>query len=362
MFFTRDMRTEQNKTRIVYLDTLRIFATFAVMILHVAASKWGETDVDSVEWCAMNFYDSIVRWAVPIFVMISGALFLKNDSPISIKTIYHKNIFRIARVFVFWSSVYAILRVIQEVFVSKQSFSLANFAEYVINGHYHMWFLFMIVGIYMIVPFMKEISRSGFLTKYFLALAFVFAILIPQSKSIAIMFIHGHDKGIGSFYEKVSVNFVMGFPIYFLLGYVLSKAEISRKMERLIYAAGLVGFVATFLLTHVISNFKHNATEIFYDTKTLNVFLESVCVFVFFRQHMNFKAKNSNWLILLSQYSFGAYLVHDLVIQMLRFIGLNTVSFAPALSIPVISVIVFVISFAFSGILNNIPVVKKYVL
>ena len=49
MFFTRDMRTEQNKTRIVYLDTLRIFATFAVMILHVAASKWGETDVDSVE-------------------------------------------------------------------------------------------------------------------------------------------------------------------------------------------------------------------------------------------------------------------------------------------------------------------------
>ena len=55
--------------------------TFAVMILHVAASKWGETDVDSVEWCAMNFYDSIVRWVVPVFVMISGALFLKNDSP-----------------------------------------------------------------------------------------------------------------------------------------------------------------------------------------------------------------------------------------------------------------------------------------
>ena len=154
----------------------------------------------------------------------------------------------------------------------------------------------------------------------------------------------------------------MGFPIYFLLGYVLSKAEISKKMERIIYAAGLVGFVATFLLTHVISNFKHNASEIFYDTQTVNVFLESVCVFVFFRQHMNFKAKNANWLSLLSQYTFGAYLVHDLVIQMLRFIGLNTVSFAPALSIPVISVIVFVISFAFSGILNNIPVVKKYVL
>ena len=72
--------TIQTKTngRILYFDFLRIFATLAVMVLHVAAQNWYGTSVPSFEWQTFNFFDSIVRWGVPIFVMISGALFLNK--------------------------------------------------------------------------------------------------------------------------------------------------------------------------------------------------------------------------------------------------------------------------------------------
>ena len=72
--------TTQTKTngRILYFDFLRIFATFAVMVLHVAGQNWNGTSVPSFEWQTFNLFHSITRFGVPIFVMISGALFLNK--------------------------------------------------------------------------------------------------------------------------------------------------------------------------------------------------------------------------------------------------------------------------------------------
>ena len=63
----------------------------------------------------------------------------------------------------------------------------------------------------------------------------------------------------------------------------------------------------------------------------------------------------------LSKYSFGAYLVHALVIEKLNeWFGLNTLSFYPGLSVPIISFLVFIISYAISAVLHLIPVVRNY--
>lgn len=92
--------------RVVYFDYLRVFATFAVMILHISAQNWYTTDVNGFEWQVFNFYDSIVRWGVPIFVMISGSLFLDREIPL--RKMYSKYIFRMAISFFVWSVIYAI--------------------------------------------------------------------------------------------------------------------------------------------------------------------------------------------------------------------------------------------------------------
>lgn len=59
-----------------YLDVLRIVAICAIVLLHVAGSYWYQLSVYTSEWQAINLYDCITRWGVPVFVMISGALFL----------------------------------------------------------------------------------------------------------------------------------------------------------------------------------------------------------------------------------------------------------------------------------------------
>lgn len=161
-----------DQTRQHYFDFLRVLAIFAVIVIHVAAQNWYTTDMHSFEWAAMNFYDSIVRWAVPIFVMISGALFLSKDIPI--RKLYSKYIFRIFTAFIFWSFMYAVKKYME-------SGDIVQAFMYFLRGEFHMWFLFMIVGLYMIVPFVKKIAESESLTKYFLVLAFIFSFVMPET-------------------------------------------------------------------------------------------------------------------------------------------------------------------------------------
>lgn len=63
--------------RIYYLDCLRVVAIISVIIIYVSAQNWYTTDVSSFAWQFFNLTDSLVRWAVPLFVMISGVVVLE---------------------------------------------------------------------------------------------------------------------------------------------------------------------------------------------------------------------------------------------------------------------------------------------
>jgi len=66
---------ELKNGRVIKYDVLRIVAAFAVVFLHCSSQRFYDT-FPSTEWEVRNIYDSFVRWCVPIFVMVSGALFL----------------------------------------------------------------------------------------------------------------------------------------------------------------------------------------------------------------------------------------------------------------------------------------------
>ena len=79
------------KTHIAYFDVLRVIAILAVIVLHVAVKPFGNTDVFSFTWEMANMWEGLVRWGVPVFVMISGALFLDPTREISFHKLYSKN-------------------------------------------------------------------------------------------------------------------------------------------------------------------------------------------------------------------------------------------------------------------------------
>jgi hypothetical protein len=94
---------------------------------------------------------------------------------------------------------------------------------------------------------------------------------------------------------------------------------------------------------------------------TINVLLEAILIFNIFKYRSFKNNKLNNFIQILSKYSFGAFLIHALILEQLDLrLGLNTLSFNPLLSVIIISILVFLFSFLISAILNHIPIVKKY--
>lgn len=99
---------QKSNQRIVYLDLLRIMATFAVIFLHVTAVEVNSFSF-SRNWYIATIGDSLVRWSVPVFVMISGALFLNSNKEVTCAEILKKRIPRLLLAYAFWSVLYALL-------------------------------------------------------------------------------------------------------------------------------------------------------------------------------------------------------------------------------------------------------------
>ena len=333
--------------RIIYLDVLKILATFAVITMHVASIHWYTESPSSFNWNVFNFYDSIVRWAVPIFVMISGALFLNNSKELDIKKLYKKNIFRIITAFIFWSMFYTIKT---NNFFVKGKASIVPFFRSFIEGHYHLWFLYMIVGLYMMVPILRKVTADKKVTEYFLIISIIFSFIIPTICKMPTI-----SKVLG----YVNLNFE--YITYFVLGYYLSENEISVKTRKIIYVFSLIGFLVTIFGSSIIANYKMEPFGL-YGEISLNIFLETIGIFVFIKNRKyNIDYKKSEILNKLVKYSFGIYLIHVLVIDDIKKIGITPLTFNPIISIPIISILIFIISLIISAIINHIPILKKYI-
>ena len=87
-------------SRVFYYDFLRAIAAFCVVMTHVAQQIWYQYPIGSYEWGVANIYESAVRWSVPVFVMISGALFLSSGK--SFRDIIKNNILRMIRLLAVW--------------------------------------------------------------------------------------------------------------------------------------------------------------------------------------------------------------------------------------------------------------------
>ena len=346
---------KRNGERKQYFDLLRIVASFAVVVLHVAANGWSAADVHSPAWNAMNLYDSIVRWGVPVFFMISGALFLKADKPIS--KMYSKYILRLVIAYLIWSLLYALIKF-------KPGNSIFSLLKNVYVGKYHMWFIPTLIGLYMITPLLRPIVAKPGGAAYFLVLSFIFGILLPQIASTAELFSESLGKHLATGVNKFRMSFVLGYSFYFVLGYYLDNIVLGKKLRTCLFILGPLGFIFTIAATFAVSRMKGEANELFYNYLTVNVMLETVFVFIMFKsafERRELGAKASSAASNLSKWSFGVYLLHPLIIIVLRKVGFYTDSFSHFVSIPVMSIIVYTVSMLISAILNKMPIVNKYV-
>lgn len=350
------------KPRTYYLDYLRIFATFAVIVIHVCAQNWYSVTPDSEYFNMFNIFNSAVRWCVPVFVMISGALFLDNDKPLKTSTIYSKYILRLVIAFLFWSAIYAW-------YTCSITKTYDNYFYLFIEGSFYMWYLIMIIGLYILIPLLREITKSKKATEYFIVIGTIFTIIIPRIMSflniLKIEKIAKLQTSVQAILNDMNFHFTLGYVLYFVLGYYLAKYGMPKLMRYFSYFLGPLSYIATVILTAKNTDRIGKASEYFLDYMSINVFLMSIFVFVFAKyvlSKLTPKKTMSKFILALSKYSFGVYLVHILVLNILRDkFHFTTLSFPPEITVPVIALLIIIVSYIISAIINHIPLLKKYI-
>lgn len=356
-----DMKQSLQKSgRVAYFDYLRVFATFAVIMLHIAAQGWKSSDVHTFQWQVKNVYDCLASWGVPLFLMISGALFLTREK-IDIKRLYTKNISRLAVAYFFWCFVYAITWPLTQ----GANLLIKSIPVDMLNSHFHLWFVPMIIGLYICLPFIHKITRSEELTKYFLILAFIFEFAFYGLKTFAADFSSGLPAEIIKSVDKIVFNMrmdmVLGFTLFFILGYVLAKTDISPKQRKIIYALGILGVVAAAGLNIAVSFRKNEPLNTYGGNFTLSAVFTSAAIFVWFKYNVKGTGRLDGIIRKMSKYSFGAYLVHVAIMELLEKFGFSSHAFNPVWGIPLVFVSVAVISFIISAVLNRIPFLNKWI-
>ena len=346
-----------DRQHIYYFDFLRILAACSVVIIHIVAQNWYNPNATSFQWHCFNVCDSLARWCVPVFVMISGALFFFFFQPL--KKLYSKNILRLVTAFVFWSLFYTIANF----FLFKTLTTRYQFFYYFFAGNYHMWYLYMLVGLYLIVPLLRKIAENRKLALYFVILSFMFASLIPQALEIIRLKSNRIPDMLAQPLANLQLNFVAGYSGYFVLGHLLHTTELKKKQELLLYLLGILGLLTTAAGTAALYIHFKTPMEILYNYLGVNTFFTATAIFYFVKAHWNrpvtFKIP-ARLIRELSKCSFGIYLIHPFIIEVLRKHGLHTLSLPLLWGIPALFLIVFTLSALSSALITRIPFLNKW--
>lgn len=342
-----------------YLDYLRIIACLTVMIIHVSGQNLAVVEVASYPWFVFNLINKTTGWSVCVFVMISGALFLDNDRPLRMKHLFTVKISRIVIAYLFWAAIYAL----EKWFVYKDlQIAMNMFLE----GRYHLWYLLMTAGLYAATPVLRKITESKDITEYFLLVTGVCVILLPELEEFLVWLDIPQTVALSNLLKEKGNTIDYAFPalytFYFILGFYLNKYTLKVNARKWSYMAAIIGcFLIIGFTSYAAVIRKENVSLLFRPC----VLAMSAGIFLFARNILNnihFKAWQKQWLRKLSAYTFGAYLVHALVLSQLRDqLHFTTLSFSPVVSVILLEICVAVLSFGISAILNCCPVLKKYI-
>ena len=340
------------KRRQTELDILRFCATLAVIMTHVCGGIVKTLPVNTPTWIFLNSSRAAVTWDVPVFVMISGRFFLDENRSITHKDIFGKYLKRLILAFAVWSAVYQCYYVIHSVITDTTYLNLSGIIFEWIAGAYHLWYLYMLAGLYILTPFLRNIAQDRKLTEYFLILFLIsqfitnYAVAIPKLGEI-----------VTTVLEKTFFHFALGYAGYFLLGYYLHRYGIPDKCEKPLYALGIALAVFSAVATTLHSQYEGTPNEWFSKYQMPNIIIESTAIYTFFVKRvskMQFSEQCRKFFARMTELGFGVYLVHALVIELLNLTGLS-VKTLPFLTLPLLTIVVTALSLLITKLIRMIP-------
>lgn len=351
------MNEKQISERKLHYDLLRIFAAFSVVMLHSAAQYWYTLDISTTEWLVANSYDAVFRFGVPVFVMISGALFLDKDYRLDTRLLYRHNILRLVVLYFFWSALYGLWD------ARNYRFSEIGWKPYVremLSGSYHLWFLPMIVGIYVILPILRTWVHHADEKnlRYFLTLFLILQIGKETLTAVTV------TDELHEVLDLVQVEMICSYVGYFVWGYYLAHVGLTQKIHKLVYICFVPSILANIIISNGLSRHYGKPMPDIYDSFGLFTFLISTGLFLLFRELLGrkkFSDRSSAIIREVSANTLGIYVMHIGLLDILQLKGIDSMMLPIVIGIPMIAIMCFVICLVLAAVLRRIPVVGKYI-
>lgn len=328
-------------------DFLRIICTIAVILIHVSSSyKNAYIDISELGKLYKNdlfitcVYNLIPRFAVPCFVMLSGAFTLAEDRNVDYVSFYVKKIRKIGiPVFLFSCGyfIYTLIGLCIDRGGNWKNLCTAGMRFFKGNPFYHMWYMYMMIGVYFLAPFVvlvkMNVSERNF-TKISCMI-----IVWASISSWTSEYLLSWDLGRSFLY--------LG---YFAMGYIVRKRTIYKKNNFLGIFLILSGILAELSVVYVQYASISSGIPEYNETYSLIVPQSPWIVWTSIIIFYGFSLLNMNHnFVKLSSYTFYIYLFHAGVWDVIRRVIKHTkYEFGSTLAIPFNVIVVFLISYLLS--------------
>lgn len=236
-------------------------------------------------------------------------------------------------------------------------FPIKKFFNDILIGHFHMWYCWLIIVLYLLIPLLREVAKNEALLKYSLILIIIGSFTFPYLAEVY------NVTWLSAFIENVPDITHAGFIGYYLLGYYLYSREIDFKKEVLWYVLGAIGMVTAIGGT-IYSSYIMGEYSSRWAYTSLPVLLQSIGIFVLFRKHANKMQKNKQLeqlKIFLSKQTFGIYLIHVFWMEVL-FMLFNRLIGTSAIMIILVIMGTFMLTALQVFVMSKIPIISKYLL
>jgi len=159
--------------RIAFLDYVRVFACFLVILVHACENFYGaagSTDMvgpqsylaDEADRLWVSVFDGFSRMAVPLFMIVSAYLLAPMKKEETMRQFYRRRFTRILPPFIFFMILYAVLplawgQIDGAAAQTDLSRLLLNFPS--LAGH--LWFMYPLIGLYLFIPIVSPWLRRA---------------------------------------------------------------------------------------------------------------------------------------------------------------------------------------------------------
>ncbi|WP_412738075.1 acyltransferase [Krasilnikovia sp. MM14-A1259] len=299
------------------LDALRVLAICGVVAIHVVSQYVDNPARGSRSWWIATAIDLGAIWTVPVFVMISGALVLAPAAHrAGPAAFYRKRFARIVPALIAWHVIYL---VVVRMLLRGEHLTAKSVTKMLIDGKTYtaLYFLWLIAGLYIVAPVLAAFLHAGIekRAKIMAGVALgwtLVAFMIPEL-----------GRTIGLSRPLTLGAWTMWWPYvgYFLAGWALRRTRLGSRGIVVASLLGLAVLIPT--IRWYGAGYPHPALRILFPVGYLGATaaVAAICLFIV---ALSIGARHepgpraATVLVRLSDASFGVFLVHLLILAVIR--------------------------------------------